>query len=540
MNTIKQLSENVIFHQDYRLGSLLDQSTNSKDGTATSGVKWSCTNMGKCLMFNGVGGKVSLGSDVVGTGDVTFCAWVQVDGWGAGTAGRIFDNSKFCVFTRSAGINSIGASNNGGSTAVYASTDEIELGDAVFVAITRESNKNINFYINGVQNGTADQDGGSVSTGSTMYVGDRAGDDRAFEGYIHKMVMFDTILTSEQIAKLHEEYLITVNTGTLQKRNFQHPQAIGNGNFTEDVLWTKGTGWSIANAKASCDGSQTELTSLQQDVAVEGKFYTIKYSVSNRSAGQVRASMDGNAGTYHAADGVYTEYLRAEGGTNVRIDGDVDFIGDIDWVKVSEGNSCLYNNNFEDAPVTLGTSSGELGGFMVYSGTWNISEDSNGKWLTNVSVGSTSIQNSQAYGTWQWDYVKVAAGSVVQFDFVNTQHDGDGNGYRLRVNASEAINFQRIASGGSTTLATSSNACIVTATKYTFRVTRNLEGVFTWYIKGGAYAVWTKIDASVTGTNPVTDSTYTTGDHFSFEISTAAGDKISNIKCWEGVLDPIE
>jgi hypothetical protein len=115
------------------------------------------------------------------------------------------------------------------------------------------------------------------------------------------------------------------------------PNLVTNGTFDSDTDWTKGTGWAISGGTASCDGTQTASSSLQQNAVVTtGHVYKVTFTVSNYSAGQLRPILDGNAGgTYRSANGTYSEYITAAGGNGIfYIQGNVNFIGDIDNVEV--------------------------------------------------------------------------------------------------------------------------------------------------------------------------------------------------------------
>lgn len=116
-------------------------------------------------------------------------------------------------------------------------------------------------------------------------------------------------------------------------------ERITNGGFAADTDWVKGTGWSIAAGVASCDGSQVAGTNLYQtDVVDANKAYLGIFTVSNRTAGEVR--MSGNTGypemDWQNSNGTYYYEFVTTSITNGRLNitGDDDFIGDIDNVSV--------------------------------------------------------------------------------------------------------------------------------------------------------------------------------------------------------------
>jgi len=203
-------------------------------------------------------------------------------------------------------------------------------------------------------------------------------------------------------------------------------------------------------------------------------------------------------------------------------------------------NKLIYRNTFEDAQVTLGTSSVDLNGFTPISGTHKISEDTTKKkWLGNVTVGTVFSGNEQAYGTFQADFYLTASGQTLAWNFANTKLDGSGNGYRLTVSGTGGIYLARITAGGSATQAYSALGYIALNTKYQIRVTRSHIGVCSFYVRGGAYTTWTLVSVvGGGGANPITDNTHTTSLYQNITTSVANGGKISNMVVFEGVLDP--
>ena len=200
-----------------------------------------------------------------------------------------------------------------------------------------------------------------------------------------------------------------------------------------------------------------------------------------------------------------------------------------------------YRNTFLDAPVTLAASSRELSDFQISTGIWKISEDaSNQKWLECVTVGVAYIPSTQVFGTWQFDIMKKNEGSSPMVHFINFLPNAAGNGYEFSVSSSERLYIGRVTSGGSTPLLYSAIAYIFVNIRYTIRITRTHTGVFTLYIRGGAYTDWTVVSTtSGLGTNPTAaDTTYTSSKYLAHAAVGAASDKISNIVMVEGVLDP--
>ena len=109
--------------------------------------------------------------------------------------------------------------------------------------------------------------------------------------------------------------------------------------------WTLGTGWSIGEDKANCDGTQTSNSSLSQNSALpnaSGKTYKISFTVSNYISGSVQVyPTNTTVGTYikETANGTYTRYVKVTSLTPndiLYIQADSNFIGSITNISVKE------------------------------------------------------------------------------------------------------------------------------------------------------------------------------------------------------------
>lgn len=110
-----------------------------------------------------------------------------------------------------------------------------------------------------------------------------------------------------------------------------------NGTFAADSGWTKGTGWTIGSGKASCDGTQTTVSDLEQNQTLTaGVLYTISFTISGFSAGTLTPRLGGTSGTARAANGTYTEQILCGAGEDPKLElrADADFVGSVDDVKV--------------------------------------------------------------------------------------------------------------------------------------------------------------------------------------------------------------
>jgi hypothetical protein len=181
-------------------------------------------------------------------------------------------------------------------------------------------------------------------------------------------------------------------------------------------------------------------------------------------------------------------------------------------------------------------------GWSKTSGTFKISEMTSDdpvlKHLTKgthfmqcVTAGIISIPSKQAYGQWEFDWYK---GADTNDSYVTLCSNKISNAYySIRLINNERVLFYSLAGGN---IMYSAISYITNNTWYRIKITRSLVGVFTVYIKGGAFGntTWTLVSTSGgVGTNPVTDNTYTTSEYFVLDLD--AGDRIANIQLKEGI-----
>jgi len=128
-------------------------------------------------------------------------------------------------------------------------------------------------------------------------------------------------------------------------------EEIFDGGFDDASKWTAQTGVTVANSKATWDGSQSsivpngtfdtngKLHNVQDTFLLSNRVYLVTYTISDYSAGSIRIKM-GNAGygTARSANGTYTEYIRAVITTfsKPQFEPDVNFVGSVDSVSVKE------------------------------------------------------------------------------------------------------------------------------------------------------------------------------------------------------------
>lgn len=220
---------------------------------------------------------------------------------------------------------------------------------------------------------------------------------------------------------------------------------------------------------------------------------------------------------------------------------------DTDWIEaryLEFAKKPVYLNDFKDVPVTISSvSSGELGGFKIKSGSYDITDDGTDRWLECLFNGIVSLPLTQAYGTWEFDFYKGSVSNIsvlmfaVEEILVNTDTNQSGY-YILSESNGDNIGYAITTNGSRSFLSESSDGYIAPQTKYTLRIKRTALGEFTMYIKGGVFTDWTLTDSGQTGTNPATNNVHTTSKYFVLDLD--AGDKISNIKMYPGELTPTQ
>jgi len=108
-----------------------------------------------------------------------------------------------------------------------------------------------------------------------------------------------------------------------------------NGDFSNEAVWTLGTGWSIASGVATKTPGTT--SDLSQPLATEaGATYEITFTITTISGGSVRVGLVGGSadvlGTPRTSPGTYTETLRSNGNTTFVLRADAAFNASVDNV----------------------------------------------------------------------------------------------------------------------------------------------------------------------------------------------------------------
>ena len=204
----------------------------------------------------------------------------------------------------------------------------------------------------------------------------------------------------------------------------------------------------------------------------------------------------------------------------------------------SADTALTFDTYFDRAVVSVANESGghRIGEstMRASTGVFQISEDSTTRErrLVGVSPGTCESDCAGAYGTWEIEYEKTSASSLLYFSFM-ADRDGENFvpvGYQLVVSSTESLLLRRITGGGAVTIRSTVAGFIELGVRYRFRVVRSAANLWSWYIRGGAYADWTEITTSNT------DATYTTCSKLVIDLD--ATDLVYYARHFQGELIP--
>ena len=159
------------------------------------------------------------------------------------------------------------------------------------------------------------------------------------------------------------------------------------------------------------------------------------------------------------------------------------------------------------------------------------------KYLKCTTSGTLAIPSDTAYGEWEFDLFKGTDSTqqIIYFTSTDTNNFQTGSGYRMAFLDTEGVFLSSKNGGAVSTLFGSITSYIQFNIWYSLLITRTNVGVFTVYIKGGSFGnTWTLISTyGGSGTNPITNNTYTTSKFFVLDLD--ANDCIANIEIRNGI-----
>src|SRR3989344_3087277 len=186
-----------------------DGSGNGNTGTLVNGPTWATGKVSGALNFDGTNDKVTTSGDFVGTSPLTISAWIYARSYGSGVSARILDNSK-AIFRIGAYNNRLMFSSDG-ATYPHAGNDSMALNEWRHVVVTRDSSGIVNFYVNGTQRGTANQNSGTPAGGPTVYIGTSSNSSHPWDGLLDDLRVYSRVLSASEITELYN-YTGTAST----------------------------------------------------------------------------------------------------------------------------------------------------------------------------------------------------------------------------------------------------------------------------------------------------------------------------------------
>ena len=176
-----------------------------------------------------------------------------------------------------------------------------------------------------------------------------------------------------------------------------------NGVFDSATNWFVSGSWSVANNKASSDGSASASISQSSVTGTVGDVYLITYTVLSVTQGGYQAYIGGDTGTLRTAAGTYAEIFTATGTDRLRIYPTNDAIGEITNVSVQKNPTTLrtteyrfFNIDRETANIPFGFVRfhwlNRAGGIDSYTAKRNVTE--------GLAVEKNTVEIKSADRTW--------------------------------------------------------------------------------------------------------------------------------------------
>lgn len=148
------------------------------------------------LDFSGASDRVDLGTDFIGTGDVTFMAFLKLRSMGGSSTGRVIDNGRFIIDTRA--TDRIGVRSDALTTAQSAASS-VPLNRWFCLTVTRTAAGVANIKIDDVLSGGADLASGTpVAATTNLTLGNQATLSRQLDGGLWSPIILNRIATAAE------------------------------------------------------------------------------------------------------------------------------------------------------------------------------------------------------------------------------------------------------------------------------------------------------------------------------------------------------
>jgi len=548
----KLTTGNVLSYHDFRSGSFRDLAS-TNDGTASAGVV--LNREGAVLDAD----DIDTGSDYIGTGARTIILRTKLKSYGQNASGKLVNNDKLSFYTVTGRL----VFQSDASTTTLSAASSLTLGKSTSMSVSRDATgANTNFYVDGILSGTANQDSGTPEAGSgNVLFGDNTGSSRGMDGTLEYVAVFNEVLTNSEINKIAAEIdgmTWTTKVTTRTQQEFPFPSQL-----VDADMENSGVGdWTVFNAatltkqtgtRTGGGGKQvlrityggTANPGASQAVNTAGNLY--RATGYARGDGTAVPRVGDNSATRwtgtSSTDWQYFDvtYAQVGGGTTYLLStlagaGYVEF----DDVQImgseTPQSSEVWHTDWGAYETVADVTAGQLSNtpFQRVLGTFKISADTiNGqevKVIENVVAGTISMPTSYlnqtpteaAYGTWKvWMYKGSGSTTIICGIVADEALSYPGySGYALAFSDSERFSLLKVNAGSAVTLMAEATSTRGIQTWYEATVTRTKLGVAITHIDGVLLDT-----AGGAGTNPDTDTAYSTGNFLTFGME--AGDKIA-------------
>jgi len=188
---------------------IIDSSNNGRDGSCSGSTCPSHDSSGKldsAYSFDGVDDYFNIGSDIIGAGATTICAWVYPTAWSGGRGMKIVSNGQTWLYLNSFNLpqHSLGIVSNGNvSGFCISSQDSIVLNAWQFVCASRDSAGVPRLYINGTYSNSNCNYGAPIAGGSVKIGNADTSTYGNFSGKIDEVSIFNRVLSDAEIFGLY-------------------------------------------------------------------------------------------------------------------------------------------------------------------------------------------------------------------------------------------------------------------------------------------------------------------------------------------------
>ncbi|MFA6552511.1 MAG: LamG domain-containing protein [Candidatus Paceibacterota bacterium] len=199
----KNMVNNVADSSGHGNTGYLQLGTLGNKATSTAKV---AGKIGQAMKFDGVDDRILLSSDPINVATTTISMWIKANSYGGGNQGRLLTNSNTTgfYFRLASTNNRFNFSSNGGVNDASSAIGSGVLNKWLHVVVTRTAMGVANIYINGILNGTANQDSGTPTAASTsLFIGSNFGKTTSFNGFLDDVRVYNRVLSASEIKKLY-------------------------------------------------------------------------------------------------------------------------------------------------------------------------------------------------------------------------------------------------------------------------------------------------------------------------------------------------